>query len=471
MKKYFILLAFIIAPLPLDAQSYSSDVRNFLSTVYKNHPTLISERLKRQQSQLGITEAEGLYDPLMTARITRQKDAAAYFSQTGQFVSKEASTIQTSVSQKLGSGADLSLGLQSTQQDNNGTLYTSRLSLDITQPLLNGFGQIPTDISIMTAQLAAEKSRYDYTATVASTLQSALSTYADYVVAWQKQKIYDDDLKLAQYLVSQIKRKNTLELVDTVALLDAEIQLATVEDAKRSAAHDQMTLLATLTHISGTLWQPRPSHQVSLPEPLPLTDAIATAMAQNPTLIAAKIAIETQAVTVQFLENQTLPVIDLNGSLGYNKSGSAWQDSVQFQDPSFVVGLSGSLPWGNRESTAQAADAKLTLQDLQLQYQQQQETLAQDIENAYRDVSLKETRLTHYQNIQRLADKKLALEKKKFELGLSLADTLLEAQKYKTNAAIQSASAELDYIRACLLRDGLLGRMAEWVTPSPNTGT
>jgi outer membrane protein TolC len=69
----------------------------------------------------------------------------------------------------------------------------------------------------------------------------------------------------------------------------------------------------------------------------------------------------------------------------------------------------------------------------------------------------------YHHSMQGLADQKLAIEKKKFELGLSLVDTLLEAQKDKTDAAIQAASAELDYIQACLRRDALLGRMSEWV--------
>jgi len=49
-------------------------------------------------------------------------------------------------------------------------------------------------------------------------------------------------------------------------------------------------------------------------------------------------------------------------------------------------------------------------------------------------------------------------------LGLALVDTVLEAQKYKTDTAIQAASAELDYIQACLKRDSLLGNLSAWVS-------
>ena len=476
MKKHVILLTFwkvfgpgfilgwaLILTAPLHAQSYSTDVRNFLDAVYQHHPTLISERLSYRQSQLGITEAEGLYDPLWTGRITRQKDAATYFAQTGQFVSKESTTVQTSISQKLDSGADLSLGIQSTQQDNNGTLYSSRLAMDITQPLLNGMGTLPTEISILTAKYTAAQDQYAYRSTVANTLRDALSTYASYVAAQQKEQFYNEEQLLAHYLVAQINKKSSLELADTVALLDAKIQVLRAEDAKHTAEHEREGLAIALQRLSGKQWEPTRSTQISLPNPLPLQDAIAGTLAHNPDLLAAKIAIESQKATVQLYENQALPMLDLNGSLGYNKTGSAWQDSLDFQDPSFAIGLSTSLPWGNREANAKLAQARLALQDMETQYAQQQADIIQEIQTAYRDADLKQERMGYHHSMQGLADQKLAIEKKKFELGLSLVDTLLEAQKDKTDAAIQAASAELDYIQACLRRDALLGRMSEWV--------
>jgi outer membrane protein len=464
VKKYFILFLIACAPIPAHASSYTADVLTFLSVVYQNHPTLISERLQYQQSQLGVTEAEGLYDPAITGRINRQKDAATYFSQTGQIISKETTTLQAGISQKLSSGADIGIGVQSTQQDNNGSSYSSRLSLDMNQPLLNGFGEIPTAISIMTAKLSSDTSRKTYEISVASTLQTALDTYAQYIVAWQKQRIYEDDLALSQYLLSQIKRKNSLDMSDTVALLDAEIQLATVEEAQRKTAYERKALAAELQKMTGRYWEPLTATSNALPESPTLKNALEIALTHNPDLLAADIAIAKQQLIVTLKENNSLPTLDLNGSLGYNKSGSDWQSSIQFQDPSFSVGLSTSFPWGNKEANTQLATAKLALQDLENQRNTLAYELIQDIESSYSDVDLAKAQLTHYQNIITLANKKLTLEKKKFELGLALVDTVLEAKKYKTDTAIQAASAELDYIQACLKRDSLLGNLSAWVS-------
>jgi len=465
LKKYLAFLILALTPLSLHAEAYTADAMRFLSTVYQQHPTLVSERLKLQQNQLSITAAEGLYDPLISGRMTRQKDAATYFSQTGQIISKESTTVQADISQKLASGADIGVGVQSTQQDNNGTIYSSRLSLNVSQPLLNGFGELPTDIGIMTAKLTEKKSRSEYESSVATTLQSALKTYSQYVISWQKEKIYEDDLVLSQYLLAQIKRKNSLDMSDAVALLDAEIQVATVRDAQRSTTYERNALGASLKNMTGVTWTPTSSENSPPPDSIPLDEAISLALKKNPELMATDIAIQKQQLTIQLRENKSLPVLDLNGSLGYNKSGSDWQQSIQFQDPSFTVEVSTSFPWGNKEATAQLAYEKLALKTLQNQRQDLQTTITQQVEDAYNDVSLKEDRLVHYQNMLTLATKKLALEKKKFELGLSLVDTLLEAQKYKTDAAIQAASSELAYLQACLLRDSLLGNLSTWVSP------
>ncbi len=463
MKTYLAFFIIALTPLSLHAETYTADAIRFLSTVYRHHPTLVSERLKTQQTQLRITEAEGLYDTTITGRVNRQKDAATYFSQTGQIISKETTTLQAGLSQKLSSGADIGLGVQSTQQDNNGTTYSSRLSLDVTQPLLNGFGQLPTEMSIMTAKLTVEKNKYTYNSILANTLQDAFNTYTQYITAWQKQRIYEDDIALSQYLLSQIKRKKSLDLSDNLALLDAEIQLATVEDQQRSSAHDYASLAESLHRITGKTWTPSASETTVSLTSMPLQTAISLALANNPDLLAINIALEQQRLTLQLKENNTLPVLDLSGSLGYNKSGSDWQQSIQFQDPSFAIGLSTSFPWGNREANAQLASEKLALQDLENQRQEHQEKLSQQLTESYRDVSLKKDRVQHYQNILVLANKKLSMEKKKFELGLSLVDTLLEAQKYKTDTAIQAAAAELAYLQACLHRDSLLGDLSSWV--------
>lgn len=464
MKKYLTLLIIALTPLAIQAQNYTADAVRFLSTVYQNHPTLVSERLKLQQNQLSITEAEGLHDPLITGRVTRQKDAATYFSQTGQIISKETTTTQADISQKLASGADIGIGVQSTQQDNNGTIYSSRLSINANQPLLNGFGELPTDINIMTAKLTADKSKIDYNSSVASTLQSALKTYSQYVIAWQKETIYEDDIFLSRYLLAQIKLKNSLDMSDEIALLDAEIQVATVQDAQRSTSYERKSLEAALKTMTGETWQPTASENIKGPDSPQLQTAITTALAQNPGLIAMAFAIAKQTLTVKLRENKSLPVLDLNGALGYNKSGNDWQQSLQFQDPSFAIGISTSFPWGNKEANAQLEYERLALKDLKNQQQQLQISITEQVKEAYNDVSLKKDRLQHHQNILTLATKKLILEKKKFELGMSLVDTLLEAQKYKTNAAIASGSAEFDYLQACLLRDSLLGNLSWWVS-------
>ena len=464
MKKYLILLIITLTPLAIQAQNYTADAVRFLSTVYQNHPTLVSERLKLQQNQLSITEAEGLHDPIITGRVSRQKDAATYFSQTGQIISKETTTTQADISQKLASGADIGIGVQSTQQDNNGTLYSSRLSINAKQPLLNGFGELPTDITIMTAKLTADKSKIDYTSSVASTLQSALKTYSQYVIAWQKETIYEDDILLSRYLLAQIKRKNSLDMSDEIALLDAEIQVATVQDAQRSTAYERKSLEASLKTITGETWQPTASKKIKVPDSPQLQTAITTALAQNPGIIAMAFAIEKQTLTVKLRENKSLPVLDLNGALGYNKSGNNWQQSLQFQDPSFTIGISTSFPWGNKEANAQLEYERLALKDLENQQKQLQISITEQVKEAYNDVSLKKDRRQHHQNTLTLATKKLILEKKKFDLGMSIVDTLLEAQTYKTNAAIESASAEFDYLQACLLRDSLLGNLSAWVS-------
>lgn len=462
--KHYVLLFFLMGfPLGLYADSYGADAQRFLLAVYDKHPDILSARLRLSEQQLGVTEAEALYDPVITGRLSRQKDAATYVSQTGQIVSKETTTLEAGVSQQLPHGGALELGMQTIQQDNSGRLYSSRLALDFRQPLLKGFGTLPTEYGLYSSQSTAAQAKQDYDMVVASALQEALISYGDYIIAIQKKALYDDDIALYTYLMSQIQRKQELNLSDNVAVLDAEIQLSTAQDAQQDAQNTVTTLEHTLKRLIQEVWVPTPSGTTTVPEPLPVADAIVYASTHNPELrkYAEQVAYHTLALRYQ--DNQRLPTLDLTSSLGYSKYGEQWEESFNFQEPSFVVGLSTRLPWGNKEAEAHYQSARLALERLSHDKQDKERQLQHSIESAYREVALKEARVSSAQKRLALAIQKRDVARKKFELGLSVIDTLLEAQTYKTDMAIEALSAEMAYIQACLTRDSLTGNLGSWI--------
>lgn len=441
---------------------------SFLTSVWDHHPGITARRTDVAIQQLSVTGAEGIYDPVLSASVNQQKDASAYVSQVGTVLNRESLSGHVGVSQKLSTGADVGFNVQSVNRGTDTTPYNSRVSLDVSQPLLRGFGSLPTNYSISNARFNLEKGKLEFYSYTAGILETALDTYSRYLLSSRQKEVYKDDIAIAQYLVDQTRKKAELNMATELDMLEAQIQLNQSQEAYQAAEYTISTLQRDLALITGgeklnTAAPEFPSAVAA--DPLPSsTQALAErAVAMNPDILRQRIQLAQREQSVKYYHNQTLPDLNLIGSLGYNQSADGFGDTFGFQEPSFAIGLSTRFPWGNRRASSQLEQEKLALQNDKLALTEQTDVLSAQVANAVEDLRLKKDRVAQTGVIKELAEKKLVLERRRFDLGLQTTDKVIEAQKLRTQAFIQAEEAMLEYWKARFRLDALTGNVQNWI--------
>ncbi len=252
--------------------------------------------------------------------------------------------------------------------------YESVLSLEITQPLLRTAGKDYNLSALRLAQIG-EKTGY-----------AQFRQRVEEVIA-QVEQAYWTLVQARGYLEVQLQilrdGEETLRKVEARAELDARLKIeveqtrvaveqrraevirfrksvADVEDALARLVGDPRLNLLTDYRIlpadAGRKLAP------FLAEPI---DQLIVAMRHNPVLEQARLAIDAAQINVRVARNETLPAVNLTGSVGLQGLEGNFSNAVgQMRKLNFIdysVGMVFEYPWGNR-----AAEAKLR----QSQFQQ-----------------------------------------------------------------------------------------------------
>ena len=175
----------------------------------------------------------------------------------------------------------------------------------------------------------------------------------------------------------------------------------------------------------------------------------------------ARLEIDTRKIALVYADNQRLPRLDLEASLGLNglsgdgdntRYDGEWQDSARraFEQDgsSWYAGLRFSVPLQNRVAKAQYRDA--AAQDKQSLYRLRRVEVSTEkvISSAHAVLNLGEKRLEVAQRYAALAQTTLDQETRRLQEGLSDTFRVLTFQNALIAARVREVAAKTDYYRA-----------------------
>lgn len=202
--------------------------------------------------------------------------------------------------------------------------------------------------------------------------------------------------------------------------------------------------------------------------------ALKEAMTKRPELDAARAALARDEMQVKVARNHMLPQLDVMGSYSSNGVGgaglngtgqpisSSWVNQVfGFNYPTYEAQLTLNFPIKNRAAKAEMGAALVSKHADLYGQRLAQEQITLDIRNAIHLLEQAKLSIAASKESLDLAQKTMAAEQRKYELGSSTIFLVLEAQTELATAQQSLLQAEVGYQMAVAAVDHATGELLE----------
>ena len=465
----------------------SLSLTDCIAKAMENNLGLAVAVLTPQLRDLSVSQAKEKYLPVLSFNINRRdtQQASYSFLDAADVLTSASELYSGQLQQNIPGGGNFTISLDTSKYDTNraGTTinpsYRGTLTLNFTQPLIRNFGLKASNRDIIIAETNLVISEKDLKRTLQNTVYSVEQAYWNLVFSIENLKVSQQSLKLAQDLLEKNRRGVEVGTLAPIEIITAEAQVAQREADILAAEADvrnnedrlkQVINLAADTENSDFL-QILPLEEPSFDKiDINLDQALTTALQNRPDLESTRLGIQNYELNMSYAKNQMLPALNLNASywspgvsgdqlildpnnpfgppIGSVPGGrsEAFQDVFGFNYKNWQVGLTLDLPLNTIVSRAAYAQARVDLEQAQLQLKEQELQIYTDLKIAVRAVETNFKRIQALRVARELAQRQLEAEEEKLKVGLSTNYFVLQYQRDLATARSQEIRAIIDYI-------------------------
>jgi len=475
MRKIVIALILLTFSTMSFAEAETLSLQQALALGLQYNFDLQISRLDVERADAGIMGEEGRFDVLAELGIGVSRNELPVDSAiiADDLVITDQGSAEAALSKTFVTGLETRLSLIGESNDTDALAdrldpaYRTYLVLDFTQPLLRDMGIDINTASLQIAKTRQQQAALGYLAQAQELATEIELAYLDLVQADDEYRYAILARDLAQELRDGNQRKFNAGLIPVTEVNEARSAMAGREENMLLSEQRMILARNQLLELIEQGDAPLPeSWQANLPEVTEeeepaLTEALAIGFAKRPDLQQARLEIENRKIALIYADNQLLPSLDLEASLGVNGlSGDGddahydgqWQRSASRafdQDGnSWYAGLRFSVPLQNRSAKAQYRDA--AAQDKQSIYRLRRAEISAEtvIRSAHAVLDLGKARLQVANRYAALAQTTLEQETRRLQEGLSNSFRVLTFQNALVDAKIREVAAKTDYYRA-----------------------
>lgn len=409
-----------------------------------------------------LAVSKAAYDPSFT--VSTSKSVSQADVPSTQLVGTHSDSFNTSigVNQKISTGATVSLSSALNRNATNNTYatlnpaYNADVSLSISQPLLKNAGPKVNLAAIKKAELGVDIANLNYKGQVLQVVRDTESAYYDLVYAREQLKVRELSLNLAQKLYEENQAKQQSGAATSLDVLQAQVGVATAQNNVLLARKTVRDAEDSLLNVIGQFEFGTTLGAVSLPVYNPAATNFDTsyqqARANQPDYLAEENTIKQLEVDVATAKRNRLPSLDLDGALGYNTRDRSVSDALDRlpngDGYAWQLGLSLTVPWGNRSDKARYRTAQNTLLREQLRLRQIEQNLMVQVRAAVRAVETNVESVNISSQATQLSEQQYELEKARFDVGASTSRKVLQAQDDLENARVTELQARVNLRKA-----------------------
>ena len=447
-----------------------------------NNEDILITAYEPQKSGADVFAAHGEFDPNLSGdalylRSTQETppDVATFSGITETEVHRTTSSVGLSGMLHWGTTYNVSVNLDKEQ-----TTFTQfqkewsgGVNLSVSQPLLRGRGKGVNLARIRIAENARSMAEEQLMVTVMNTVAEVIRAYWDVAAAMETVRVREESVANAERLYEINQKRLEIGTAASIDVLQAEAGVAQRQGdlvSARSALRDAEDRLKQLLNLrEGALLSrigilPVDEPDVFEPE-LNEEESVALALDNRPEVRSAELETATSALEVRTARDDLQPRVDVSGSLFQGGRDDQWDGVfsgvVDRSDHSYTVGVSGSVPIGNRAARGSYQRARLSRRQAEDRLQQTKHELMLNVRLAMRAVETARALVESSRRARRLQETNVDAEERRLELGVTTSYQVLQVQEDLTNAQVQEVQALVNFEQALTdlrLAEGILLR-------------
>jgi outer membrane protein len=480
----------------------SLSLRDAVILTLENNSAIRVDRTQVDSSIFPVLSAYSPFDPLIQAVLNINRYSYPGDSELqgiGQASDAALNTLnqsgQVSYIQAFKSGTAINATVSSNKYSTNNSFYffnpsfSSTFNFQFTQSLLRNAGVSINTATITIAQRVLKQSRVNFQAQVNDAILDTVTQYWAVVQARGNLVVEQKSLSLAE--ASYARDKRALELG---ALPPLDIYRSQSEQASRKlqAIQGEYALRRTEEQLRLTIGadqdpsiaalpldlteKPEPEGNLDTPD---LPEVLAKALASRPEIEATTYALANDETSIRIAHNQLKPDLSLGGfyqssGLGGNQYNlttgalishggftSSFSQLGSFGYPGYGGSLTLNLPIRNSSAKASLGTALVSRRHDLYNARQTREEITRQVTDAVHQLEEATLTLTAGQASFDLAQKSLAAEQRKYELGAETNFFVLDAQSKLAQADLDLLETQVNYQVARAAVDHAMGALLD----------
>lgn len=362
----------------------------------------------------------------------------------------------------------------------------SSIRIDLTQPLLKGFGPFYNTAAIEVAARTREISEHELARVVDETI---LAVERAYWSLYHAQKGFEARRESLQEALALLDRTIEFARVGRAARIDvlsarasAAAQESGIVDAWNEVLGARASLLAILNHAGEAslrgLWEATKQEAdlydrievVPTSEPgtasiaIDADSAILTAFAHRPEVKRLQAMVRRAEIDIGIRRNEMLPQLDLVASwenLGLEENlGNSYDELMTGRFYNWSVGAMLEIPIGSRAARNRVLRSKEDLAQAKLLLRKLENDIVLEITSAIRSLRAARERVKTTETAAALAREQLAAEKERLAEGKSTAYTVLQVRRDLLDREVEAIRARVDHSTAIATLRRAMGTIA-----------
>jgi len=335
--------------------------------------------------------------------------------------------------------------------------YENYVEAKITQPLLKGAGWFYNRSLIYIARNNKKISLAQFKSKAIEVSDTVQVAYWNLVKAIEDLKVANKSKERAEDLLKKNKIQVETGTLAPIEIIDAEAGVASRVEAiisAENAVKDKEDELKKIMNFADTdiisdaavIPTDKPDFE---PKRVELKETIKIAMRKRPELLELQLKTENADMQTRRRKNELYPALDFTAGMRYTGLGEDLEDandstfSEEFQGEFFTLAL--EIPLGNRSARSKYNKSKLKKQQASLNVKKKELDIVVEVRKSVRQVLTNIERVNATRKARELAQKRLAVEEKKYRVGRSTSLEILRAQEDLATAEGNEAKAIIDY--------------------------
>lgn len=479
-------------PPPQHLKDYVRDgklslgLRDAILLTLENNSSVQMDETAIEAQKFALLGQFQLFDPaLQSSLIVNRYSSPTYSQLQGVGIAGNSTlntltqTGQVSYTQTFAPGTNVVASISSSKSSTNSSYnyfnpyYNSVLSFTFTQPLLRGAGRFANTALVKIARRSLAQSRSTFEAEVNDAILQVIDQYWSAVQARGALDVQQKSLKLAEASYERDKRSLELGALPPLDIYRSQSEVAARKVEVIQAAYALTQAEEALRFAIGADRDPQLNAlEFNLTEK-PQTDgelenidaeaALTQALSQRPELDAVKDSLANDETSIRLAHNQLEPNLSLQGfyqssGLGGNEYnlltgaflasggfGSSMSQLFGFGYPGYGGTLSLTLPIRNRGGQATLGNALVSRTHDLYAGGQIREQITREVHDAVHQLDEARMALAAGKASFELAQKTLASEQRKYELGAETNFFVLDAQTRLAQAELILLQTQVNY--------------------------